>query len=403
LKLQFRRDAKLLLATSGLFAISFYGLQNIIKVLYILRLGHGPGYLGLFSSTSAFTFMGMSLPSGALGDRFGRGKIMIAGGAITIIGMALLPLTESVPIHLQSLWPIASQMALTTGWSMFSVNLVPALMTVTTAENRSKAYALNSALRGLGTFIGTLIGGTLPVFFAAVFGQSLNSTAPYRTALFTGVALGLAAMLPMFLIKYRERVDREQRTAAGGKFPFLFIFLLVLHVYFSHSVWAIARVFCTAYMDADLKLTPLSIGLIIGAGQSVAVLAPFLIPLLTARRGNGWLLMATSVSMTVALIPLAMIHHWAAAGFSIMGILALSAVWLPVLQVYQMEMVESRWRSLGYGAIAMALGLSFGSLCLIGGYVATAGGYRSVFWLGIGLTIAGVLVLGALLRRERVH
>jgi len=403
LKPRFRREAKLLLASSGLFAISFYGLQNIVKVLYILRLGHGPEYLGFFSSLSAFMFMAMSLPAGALGDRFGRKNIMVLGGSITILGMLLLPLTESVPLGLQRIWPILSQIVLTTGWPMFTVNFVPFLMAVTTLENSSRAYALNSTLKGLGIFVGTLLGGSLPGIFAAAVGQNLESSSPFRTTLFVAVLLSLTAMIPLFLIKAGKRVDRKQQEKTDEKFPYLLIFLLVLYICLFHTVWALVRVFCTAYMDADLNLTPFSIGLIAAAGQFVAILAPLLVPALTARRGSGWAVMATSIGMIVVLFPLVAFHHWAAVGISSMGIFALSAVWMPLLQIYQMEMVANRWRSLAYGAISMALGFSFGAFSLIGGYVAAAWGYRSLFWLGIALTTAGAVVMGSILRRQKTQ
>jgi len=93
----FGRDARLLLAASGLFALPFYGIQMVLRVLYVLRLGHGPEYVGLFSSVGAFAYMGMGLPSGALGRRFGIRKTMLAGGAITVVGMAFFPFTEYLP------------------------------------------------------------------------------------------------------------------------------------------------------------------------------------------------------------------------------------------------------------------------------------------------------------------
>jgi len=348
-------------------------------------------------------FMFMSLPAGVLGDRFGRKKIMMIGGIITILGMFLLPLTEAAPKEYQSIWPMFTQIVLTTGWPMFTVNYVPLLMTVTAPENSSRAYALNSTLRGLGTFFGTLLGGSLPGIFAAAIGPNLDSPGPYRTTLFAGVVLGLTAMIPLFLVKTGRRVDRKQQEKTDERFPFVLIFLLVLYVCLFHPVWAIVRVFCTAYMDADLNLTPFSIGLVAGAGQFVAILAPLLVPSMTARRGSGWAVMATSVGMIIVLFPLVAFRHWAAAGASVMGILVLSAVWMPLLQIYQMEMVANRWRSMAYGAISMALGLSYGAFSLIGGYVAAAAGYRSVFWLGIVLTTAGAVVMGSILRRQKTQ
>jgi MFS family permease len=89
---RYGRDAKLLIAVSGVFAISFFGIQMLLKVLYILRLGYGPEYVGLFGASSALAYMAMGLPSGALGSRIGARKIMLLGGVLTVLGMAILPL-----------------------------------------------------------------------------------------------------------------------------------------------------------------------------------------------------------------------------------------------------------------------------------------------------------------------
>ena len=170
---RFNRDARLLIAASGIFAVSFFGILMLLKALYVLRLGHGPEYVGLFSATAAFTYMGMSLPSGALGKRFGTRRVMLAGGMVTVTGMASLPLAGFLPIWIRDAWPIASQIGITAGWSMLNINLVPALMATTTAQNRNDAYALSGALKSLGTFLGTVSGGMLPGVFANLLHQTL--------------------------------------------------------------------------------------------------------------------------------------------------------------------------------------------------------------------------------------
>ena len=83
-----------------------------------------------------------------------------------------------------------------------------------------------------------------------------------------------------------------------------------------------------------------------------------------------------------------------------LGVLALLAMWMPALHVYQMELIETRWRSLAYGAVSMAMGLSFGSASLAGGHIIAAAGYRTLFLLGAGLSTAGAVLMWAILRRQ---
>ena len=155
---RFTRDAWLLIAVSGVLSVTFYGIHNLLRVLYVLRLGHGPEYVGVFSASGALTYMAMGLPSGALGQRFGARKTMLVGGVIVVLGMLALPAAEYVPLTLRLTWPIATQVVLICGWSMVNVNIVPGLVAATAPESRGDVYAMNGAVRGLGTLAETYRG-----------------------------------------------------------------------------------------------------------------------------------------------------------------------------------------------------------------------------------------------------
>lgn len=172
--------------------------------------------MGLFSGAAALTFTVMGMPSGALGGRLGLRKVMVAGGVVTVIGMAILPLVEFLPPWAQYVWPIASQIFRAAGWSMFSVNFVPALMASTTARNRTSAYALSSALRGFGMFAGTVSGGLLPAFFASLLGQTIDAPGPYRFGMWVGAALGLVGLLPLSLVGQVRKAARRSEHSLGG-------------------------------------------------------------------------------------------------------------------------------------------------------------------------------------------
>jgi len=372
----------------------------LLQVLYILRLGRGPEYVGLVGAAGAFTYTSMGLPSGALGRRFGVRKIMLIGGIVTIAGMIALPLTKFLPGQVQGFWPIVSQIVQIAGWSMLNVNLVPALMATTTVADRNRVYALDSMLKGLGTFLGSMAGGMLPSLFARMLSQTLDMPGPYGCALWMGAALGMVALIPLGRVGELEQRAAEGQTEAWRPFPMLPVALMVLHVYLSHGGWAVCQAFASAYMDTVLALPAFAIGLVTGVGQFAAMLTPLLNLRLARHRGAGWTLMVTALGIGVSLLPLALISHWTAAAVGRLGVLALLAMWMPALHVYQMELIETRWRSLAYGAVSMAMGLSFGSASLSGGYIIAAAGYRTLFLLGAGLSTAGAVLMWAILRRQ---
>jgi predicted MFS family arabinose efflux permease len=98
---------------------------------------------------------------------------------------------------------------------------------------------------------------------------------------------------------------------------------------------------------------------------------------------------------------LAFLPHWSTAGLGLLGVQVSSAVWLPALQVFQMELVTEGWRGLSYGAVTMAMGLGFGSMSLVGGYVIEAQGYRTLFAVGVGLALAATVVMAAISQRQQ--
>ena len=131
----------------------------------------------------------------------------------------------------------------------------------------------------------------------------------------------------------------------------------------------IRQAFASAYMDTDLLLPASAIGLITGLGQFAAMGTPLLNPRLARRWGEGGTLVAAALGIGVSMLPLALLPHWLAVAVGSVGVLSMSAMWMPALHVFQMDQVESHWRSLAYGAVSMAMGFSFASMSLLGGYV----------------------------------
>ena len=396
------RDAKLLIVSTGVLAVSFFGVQMLLTVLYVLRLGYSVEYVGLFNASGALTYILSSLPAGAVGSRFGLRAAMMTGGMVTVLGMAMLPLTEFVPLALQYAWPILSQVVVTMGWALISINQVPALMAATTVRNRNSAYAFNGVLRGLGTFMGTMVGGFLPLLFAPLLGEAVEGPGPYRAALLTGAVLCIFGLIPLWLVRSSATTQTVQ-LQAGGAFPTLPVAFLVLHVFLGQMAPAACQSFCNAYMDRGLALSSATIGILTGIGQFTTILAPLLTPRLAARYGNGWTLMMGTVGTALSLLPLALIPHWSAAGAGRLGLLALSAIWMPALQVFQMELVPSHWRALTNGIISMAMGFAYASIGFGGGYLVAAWGYSALFSLAIGISLVGAGFMWTMLRSPRLR
>ena len=255
-------------------------------------------------------------------------------------------------------------------------------------------------MRSLGTFVGTPLAGLLPGVIIGVIGGNLDSPAPYRLALWVGPAIGLLALIPLLRIAEAEQIDPEEdKPTLPGSFPVAPVGLLILFVCFSQAASATCHSFCTAFMDVELRLSTGMIGWITSSGQLASVFAPMLLPMLARRRGNGWTLMATSMGAAASMVPLVLIPQWFAAAIGQFGTTALSAVRMPALQVYQMEMIERRWRALAYGAVSTAMGLSFAVISFSGGQIIARWGYTSLFVLGVTLSLVGATIMWGMLKR----
>lgn len=396
---RYSRDVRLLLVATAILAISFFGVTALLKILYILRLGYGPEYVGLFGAAGALGYMAMSMPSGWLGDRFGISRTMALGALATTIGMVMLPLSEVVPLWARDSWPIASQVVQAGGYALFSINLVPALMGATLPENRNSAYALSSTLRSLGTFVGTVAGGLLPGLLVLVTGQGLESPVPYRLGLWIGPVIAALAIVPLLRIREPEVVRDTATPVPTDSFPYLPVGLLIVFVGLGQAASATCQSFCNAYMDSDLALSPDRIGLITGVGQFVAIFAPMLLPRMARMRGNGWTLLIVTLAGALAVLPLILFSDWVGASLGRIATLALAAMWMPTMQIYQMEMIAERWRSLAYGAISMGMSLSFAAVTYGGGLIVAGSSYVTLFGLGLLLSAGGAGLMGLFVRK----
>ena len=66
---------------------------------------------------------------------------------------------------------------------------------------------------------------------------------------------------------------------------------MILFVWFSQAAGATCYSFCNAYMDTELQLSTLMIGIISSAGQFASIFAPMLLPMLAAAAataGHSW-------------------------------------------------------------------------------------------------------------------
>jgi predicted MFS family arabinose efflux permease len=173
------------------------------------------------------------------------------------------------------------------------------------------------------------------------------------------------------------------------------VIALIIYVLLRHMGWTTSQAYSVPYMDTDLHLSTPTIGLLTSIGQIAAIGATLLLPRMTKRWSHGRIVALSTMTQIVSLALMASFRHWSAAGLGLLGMQVSAGIWLPELQIFQMELVDEGWRGLAYGAIAMAMGLGFGTMSIFGGRLITARGYSELFMVGAVFSIvaSGLMML----------
>jgi MFS family permease len=404
----FSRDARLLLATAALFGFTvFGGITPTLLNLYLLRLGYGTEFIGLFNAAGGLSVAALCLPAGAFGARWGPRRVLIAGSILLALGNGLLPLAGLVSDGWRSAWLLSMNVVGALGLALYVTNTSPFLMAASGGRERNHLFAVQSAAGPLAAFAGSLIGGFLPGLFAALTGAPLDQPEPFAYPLMIAALL----MIPSVLLMLASRPDRAAPavagaapTAEGGADPSAraaaipLIALLTLVIMLQVAGEGIARTFFNVYLDAGLGVEASQIGLLAGLGQLLSAPAALLTPVLLARFGTARAYLASTLGLAACLLPLALLPHWAAAGFGFMGVMMLAAVARPVITLFGMQQVTPARRALVAGAMSMAVGLSWSIMSLGGGYVIGGLGYASLFAAGAALSAAGAALFWARFR-----
>lgn len=393
------REVWLLCLATGLLNAAYLSMMGLLKVLFVLRLGYDAGYVGSLFAAGSLSFALCTLFAGVLGGRIGPRRAMLGGVGLIVVSMAVLPLTEFVPLALRPWWPILVQVVSSAGWSVFMVNLVPALMAFSVPENRKQVYSLKEASAGLGMFLGAVVGGLLPGLFAGLLALDLDGPAPYRYGLIVTTVIALVGLVPLWRL---TPVAGTAQTATAAFSPAALRPLapLLVAALLNHAAVASARAFYQAYLDRVFALSAALIGLVTSVGTLLAVIGSLNGPRLVARRGNGFGMMFASVGITISLLVMGSFGAWPAAGLGAIGVLALTAIWTPAYQLLQMELADPRQRALVAGAGWLGMSTGFTLMSFGGGQIVTAVGYRPVFLLGAALSATSALVMWRLSRRR---
>ena len=403
----FSRDVRLFLVAAAMLGFAWDGIRIVLFNLYLLRLGYGTESIGLINAVGSFAFSIFAVLLGTFGADWNGRRSLIVGVSLMVAGLALLPLAGAMPASWQTGWLYAANVLAYLGLAMWWVYSIPFLMGATGFGERNHAFSVQIALAPLAGFAGSLIGGALPGMFARVRGFSAEDPAAYGYALFVAALL----LIPAVLVLLPTREPRTEivpagmtgssRARADSKAPYGLIILIGVVVWLRFAGTAAANTFFNVYLDDGLGVSTALIGAVWAAGRLVSVPAALATPLAVARWGNARTVIWGSLGLALCMLPLALVPQWAVAGAAFVGISSLFAMTTGPIRVFSQEIVTPGWRSAMSAAMNIGVGMSIAAMSLWGGYAIAVVGYRSLFLVAAGLTVAGALLFWLFFRVPR--
>jgi MFS family permease len=294
--------------------------------------------------------------------------------------------------------------------ALYLVFATPYLMDVTGDRERDHAFSLQSALWPLAAFVGSLLGGALPVLWSRLLGLTLDDPAPYRLTLYVAVLLLAPSVLPLWRARETMPGVRPEADAArshgytgrrvGGEasaIPWALFAPIILVGVLRIAGESAVRTFLNVYLDLTHGLPSAQIGAWMAIGSLIAAPAALASPLVSGRWGRHRTVAWGAVCTGLFLLPLALIPHPLAAGASWIGLTTMVAIVRPAFMVYTQTSVGARWQPLMSGATNLAAGLGSAFILLSGGFAVAALGFQRFFLIPAGLFCIAGVVFGVLL------
>lgn len=407
--------AAVLLYLVGIFAMGFTidgGIYSVLGNLYLLRLGFGPEFVGIYNSVGLFVFALLSLPVGAI-RRWSSRRLLLLGVILTLCGMIITPMVQWAPSQWHVIGLLGSRILSLIGLSFFFVHSAPFLLGITSGDWQNRSLAWQSATLAIAGFAGGLLGGYLPSWIATYLGTTLQDPVPYQYPLF--LAAGMLVITLYAMLKTPEPVlesfsPQEESAAStvpeqavwhGPIRPFL-VLIIVVRILQVAAPGALLT-FANVYFDEALHVTTSNIGIVTAIGRLVSVPVALLTPWLLTRWGGFKLVIAISMLAVIATLPMALTDSWALGGVGYAAASGAGPLRYLAFLVFTLSFVSARRRSIVAGAGEMAIGLGFALMSFAGGYLITALGYGAFFGISLLLTLLGTLLFYWLFQPHRVE
>lgn len=393
-------DVRKLIAAWGFISLGYYGIVGVLVNLYLLRLGYGIEFIGLFIAAGQGLWAAAALPIGALSRRIGLRTALILSPTFTGVGIGLMLLVEMLPSDLWTVWLLGGWLMAWIGATLLNVSSAPYLMLAARPEERNIVFSAQSAIIAFMGFAGGIIAGLAPTLAAGLLGLSLEDAAPYRIGLWLAPIANLCAVWLLMGIS-PLRVKKQDATQTAAKPPIRLLALLAAIVFLQAAGGGAARTFFNVFLDIGLRVPPAQIGAIMGIAQLLPVFAAMFAPQLLNRFGSATTLAIAGGGLMLSLLLLGIADHWLLAGIAFAVVVTMVGVSGIAYNIFGQELVHAQWRTISAAVVSIGLAVGWAMTAGVGGYLVEAVGFRNFFFLCALLVFGSVLVITGYNRGRR--
>lgn len=201
------RNAKLYLLATAMQGLSS-GIWGVIFTLYLNlpEVGFETNFIGGMFTASAMATGVVALLAGSLCERIGPKKGLLIGLSANVINIVQILVLQPSALIASSL---SAGLIGTVGW----VASAPFMAENSAQEERTYLFSINWALMIIMGVAGSIAGGFMPDLINNYMGLPTGtngSATGYRIALATSIALALAAVIPVLLVRESKRTQKRR-------------------------------------------------------------------------------------------------------------------------------------------------------------------------------------------------
>ncbi len=365
-------------AVTFLMNAGFFLIIPLVSVHYVDKLGWAAAYIGLVLAVRQFAQQGLTVFGGALADRFGPKRLILAGVLIRAVSFVIMGYA-AVPWLL-----MLSGFLAAIGGALFDAPQRATLATLAPEERLNELYGHLGILQNVARTIGPLIGAFLIRFEFQMVG--LGSAAFFMLAFFVTLIF-----LPPISVCTTPQTVRAGLRLAGRDRPFVAFTILMMGYWFMWVQLSIA-------MPLQIKhLTGLDSS--VGIMFTVAAVLAIVLQVPALRLAQRYLrptptIIAGMISMALGMGLVAFNQTVIAFYVSLFFFSLGSVLATPSAQTVTAEMADERARGAYFGVSSLAMAVGGGLGHILGGSMVDVAAQRqlpALPWLvfgGVGLLSA---------------